>query len=480
MKQAILNTNLFWTQQPAFLYSTAFLLGCLFVLQSAWAAIPLLLLLHPRRVLKVICLFLCPLLIFSHLYIFPPAGTEIEGYFSIHSIQESKKFSAGWIYKGVLKTKQGKLPCTVFSKNFFTPKKIYQINGRVQTRDRIHYTLKIQKPWEATSSRWSLAELRLHAKQKVRLYIQKRYPHSRACDFLTGIITGQLDNRVMRQEFTKLGLSHIMAISGFHFALLTLSIHHLLRLFLPHKIKTVLLMLLLTLYFLFVGDSPSVLRAWSVAMIYFSGQLFEMRSNLLNSLGLAMLVCLIYNPLYACSLSFQLSFLATAGILLLFRPCQALFMLWLPRHPLNQLIDQPFIWQLGYVILSYVRNSLALTLSVHLAVLPLLLSTFQLFCFNSLLYNLFFPFLVSLAMVVFLVGLVAGGFVHLLNSYYCEWVLYILEKPPIKLKTLYVGEMPDWVLMGSVLVIVSGACLLEIKKQTERLRIVNFSALYHL
>ena len=431
-----------WEKNPALLFGLTFFLGCLFALQTLWAACFLIFVCHPKYIFKVTLTFLLPIILIYQFYSFPPTGSEVEGHFYTHSIRKSERFGNGWVYKGVLKTDRGKICCSCFSKTYFSPYKIYKVKGKLRSRDGKFYSLKTKAPWESLKSRFSLAETRLTAKERVKEYIEKATPQPRAAQFLTGMVTGQLEDRVMLKEFGQLGLSHIMAISGFHFALLTLAFHLFLRLFLPHKLEAFVLISVLTLYFLFIGDSPSISRAWTVAIVFLVGQLLEKRPTALNSLGAAMLFSLMTNPLYACTLSFQLSFLATGGILALLQPCSKLLNLWIPKLSISEVIQKKVIWQQGYIAASLLRESLSLTLAVHIVLIPLLLHSFHTFSINSLIYNLFFPFLASIALFVFLVGVVLGGWVHYLNGYYCEWVLKITETPPVLFRAFYAETFP--------------------------------------
>lgn len=352
----------------------------------------------------------------------------------------------------MLKTQEGRLNCFIHSKKHYQANHDYQITGTVHALNGCAYALNAFS-WQPIKGSFSLAEKRYQAKKWVHAYIRKHIKQRRAAHFLTGMVTGALEDRVMLQEFGNLGLSHIMAISGFHFALLTLAFHLLLRLFVPHKLEALLLIVLLTGYLLFIGDSPSIQRAWIAVMIFLLGQLFERPPQPLNSLGVALLVALILNPLSAMTLSFQLSFLATAGILLLYTPFNDLLQLWLPKRPLKKVVAYPLIWQHVYLISALIREALTLTLAVHLALLPLLLHYFHMISLNSMIYNLFFPFCASVALLLFLFGILTGGLIHPFTGWYCEHLLTLTESPPLLFREFYSESIP------SLLIVIYLTCL---------------------
>lgn len=445
----------FWKENPALLYGLALLLGALYFLQTPLALIPLLfLLLSKKHVFIVTLLFLLPLAYLHQCYFFPPSGTAISGCFTIKSVREMRKFTKGWSYLGSLSTKQGWLTCRVQSKTYFPADKKYQITGSVKTQNGRFYTLKATS-WQPIEGSFCIAQLRYLAKKWSRGYIERHIKQKRSAAFITGMAIGELEDPVMLQEFGSLGLSHIMAISGFHFALVTLAFHLILSLFLSHKIESLFLIVILTLYMLFIGDSPSVQRAWIVAMVFLLGQLWERPTQPLNSLGFAILLSILLNPLSVTTLSFQLSFLATGGILLLYQPMQALLLQWVPKLTFKEVVERHLLWQHGYVLAGLVREGIALSLAVHLALLPLLLYFFHAFPLSSLIYNLFFPFCAGLALLLFILGILTGGLLHPLNGWYCEHLLSLTESPPLQLKTVYVESIsPVWMTLYLTLLFV--------------------------
>lgn len=440
-------------KSPGLLWGIPFCSGLLFTLSTPWAAVGLFLFWQPKNFVRACIAFFSALALLSHFYDFPVSGTQVEGTFKIHSLTESHRFASGWLYKGVLKTEKGRILCSCFSPHLYSPNDTYTIMGTVKAQRGTSYTLKTKGLWQAKSKTWSLALVRYQSKHFVKQYINKHIVQERAAAFLSGIVTGELEDRVMFAEFGKLGLSHIMAISGFHFGLLTLALHLLFRMVLPHKVEVICLMGLLTLYFLFVGDSPSVLRAWIIAMLALLGLLLKRRTKPANTLGSALLISCLLEPLSVTTLSFQLSYLATAGILLVYSPLSRLFELWIPKVPLSFAIEKPLLWQLGYIASCWMRNGLCLTMAVHLTILPLLLYTFHSFPLSSFLYNLFFPFLVSIGVMLFLLSLLVGGWLHFLTGLYCEWMLQIPQSPPLILKTLYTQNIPEAVVALSLLLI---------------------------
>ena len=112
------------------------------------------------------------------------------------------------------------------------------------------------------------------------------------------------------------GLSHILVISGLHLSIIALTIRRLLRRFGRYPC-CVLTLCAVWLFALFVGTTPSILRAATMLSLWLVGCLLFRRSDGLNALGLAAILLLAINPYTLWDVGFQLSFAATLGVVLL-------------------------------------------------------------------------------------------------------------------------------------------------------------------
>ncbi|HAR35678.1 MAG TPA: DNA internalization-related competence protein ComEC/Rec2 [Acidobacteria bacterium] len=198
---------------------------------------------------------------------------------------------------------------------------------------------------------------------------------------------GRLDQRTDRQ-FQKTGLYHLLAISGAHVAVVTFLFYSLLSLLIIRK-RTIYLVLLaaLVFYALLVEGQPSVFRAVIMASVFLLGKLIFADTNPLNTLALSALVLLLLNPFSLEDVGFQLTFLASLSLILLYEPIRR----FLPSLPLK------------------LSELMALSLAAVAGTMPVIISNFHRVTFASLFLNL--P-------EAPLMGLVMGtGYVYLgLNS----------------------------------------------------------------
>ena len=136
--------------------------------------------------------------------------------------------------------------------------------------------------------------------------------------FLTAELTG--DKSLLPESdyvaMQETGLAHIFAVSGLHCAFLVT----LLSLLIPPTRRRTLCAVasaVLVFYMLLTGLSPSVARACVMQLFLLSAPLFRRGSDPLTSLAAALTAILLVNPYAVGSVSLQLSFAATLGMVLL-------------------------------------------------------------------------------------------------------------------------------------------------------------------
>ncbi|MBA3723109.1 MAG: ComEC/Rec2 family competence protein [Parachlamydiaceae bacterium] len=460
----------FWRYHPALLYGVAFLLGFYCAFQQSWMLyIPIFLLLFPfflsikNELQNSKSLLLCIVSLLSAFsygkmhYKFPDIPSDgLQGiaYVDIESLSEqSSYFSKNWIYKCKLRefiptdskiSIAHNINCSIRLPNKSQlnrplANQSYLIDGLLIKNEGGHYSFKPQKDrdWNSVKGSWSLAEWRFHLKQKIANFIKSSFSNHNSATFLGGLATGEFDDRMMQLEFARFSLQHIMAISGFHFAIIASILSFIFRLLVPRKIAAIMIVILLNTYFLFLGLSPSILRAWMMISIAMIGYCLNKQASALNSLGIALIGVLMVDPLMIETIGFQFSFLITGAILLYFTPIDYFLSKILLKRSLSNVVDMDTWNQHAYCILCFFRQGLALTLAVNIAAIPVMLYYFNQFPLMSLFYNFFFPFFVSFSMLLLLIGIFVssliplfGQFIHEINNIYTQWILNLVYNLP--------------------------------------------------
>ena len=134
----------------------------------------------------------------------------------------------------------------------------------------------------------------------------------------------------IRDRFIKAGLAHILAASGFHVSLLLALILKATNRF-SERSQFLMGLSTLIIYIGLTGLQPSVIRASIMGFGALVGLLLNRKVIPLGSLLLAATILLLFNPLWIWNLGFQLSFLATFGLIVT-APAITKKLDWLPPN----------------------------------------------------------------------------------------------------------------------------------------------------
>lgn len=122
----------------------------------------------------------------------------------------------------------------------------------------------------------------------------------------------------MRDNFSKSGVSHILALSGFHLSIIYACLQILMMIWLlPIVWKRwlrLLTLLCIWAFALIAGLPASLVRASIMISIMIIADLLGRNSKPINSLSLAALLMLVWNPFSLLDVGFQLSFLSMLGL----------------------------------------------------------------------------------------------------------------------------------------------------------------------
>lgn len=248
--------------------------------------------------------------------------------------------------------------------------------------------------------------------------------------FLTAELTG--DKSLLPESdyvaMQETGLAHIFAVSGLHCAFLVT----LLSLLIPPTHRRTLCAVasaVLVFYMLLTGLSPSVARACVMQLFLLSAPLFRRGSDPLTSLAAALTAILLVNPYAVGSVSLQLSFAATLGMVLLSGRLYKSFTGWYRGRS-----------RAVRVALSFLAANLAATLGALVFTAPLTAYYFNILSLVAPLAGLLAVpaagYAFMSAFVSALLGLVwtplghLAGYVPLLLVKYILWVAHLLLAVP--------------------------------------------------
>jgi competence protein ComEC len=238
-----------------------------------------------------------------------------------------------------------------------------------------------------------------------------------------GILIGLRDrvDRTLAADFTTAGVSHVVAISGWNIAIVAAVIGAMSGR-IGRRRRAVVTALAVVGYVVFAGASPSVMRAGVMAGVVLLARESGRAGRAAAALGWAIVLLLLADPALIADAGFQLSSLATAGLIAWATPLTARFeRLGRGRLP------------------RWLAESLGVSFAAQAATLPIVLAAFGRLALISPLVNLFIVPIVAPAMAVGLVAL-AGG------------CLVLVGAPPMLGALL---ALPGWVALRVMVGIVS-------------------------
>ncbi|MFH6767920.1 ComEC/Rec2 family competence protein [Gaetbulibacter aquiaggeris] len=239
---------------------------------------------------------------------------------------------------------------------------------------------------------------------------------------INAILLGQRQNisEDVYTNYRNAGAIHILAISGLHIGIILIMLSSVFkpleRLRYGIYIKTILIVLILWSFAIIAGLSASVSRAVSMFSIVAVGMHLKRPTNIYNTLAISIFLLLLFKPLFLFDVGFQLSYLAVFGIV-----------------SLNPTLDN--LWTPKYWLFKKLWQTLTVTLSAQIGILPI-----SLFYFHQ------FPglFFLTNLLIIPLLGIILGvGIIILFLA-----VLNILPMALAKLFGLlinYMNHIVGWV-----------------------------------
>ena len=198
----------------------------------------------------------------------------------------------------------------------------------------------------------------------------------------------------MQDAFTKIGMSHALAASGFQVSL-TLSVILALCSRASKQVKAIAGGIAIVILIGLAGAQPAILRAGVMGASVLVAIVAEKKVKPIGSLLFASVLLLVWNPLWIWDLGFELSALATLGLLVTSEPLQK-YLDWLP---------------------SPIAAAFATPIAAYVWVLPLQLYTFGLVSPYSIPANVLTTVLISIISLGGMVSALLAAIVPKLGSF---------------------------------------------------------------
>lgn len=225
----------------------------------------------------------------------------------------------------------------------------------------------------------------------------------------------------LRDAYSRTGMAHLLAVSGLHLGIVYLVVMLMLKplnlVHRGHRWANILAIVAIWLFAATSGFSAPVVRAAIMITIFQIAQFYSVEYISIRSLSIALIAMLVYRPGYIYDISFQLSALAVAGIVLCGVPLMRLIC---PKRG----------------IARGVTASLIVGTMATLWTLPLISHTFGYITLASIVLT---PFVALFTYVIIFAGIIALLIPHPLSQY-----IYSLCEFAAHLQNLVVDFVASW------------------------------------
>lgn len=375
---------------------------------------------HVNRYIKIIfnkkclTLFIIPLIIFN-IYIlilnniyekfYKQVETEIEIEAVIVSSKTEKEYYNSYIAKGtkgVFKNKQFILYIkkninldysnkVIVQGTFVKPNEARNYKGfnykKYLQTNKIYGTIKANNV-KLTSKNNINTVLEINNKVRNKIIKQvKNILPKETNGLLIGLLLG--DNSYMQEEtiecFRKSSLAHMLAVSGAHVSYIILGLTYFITINKMNKKCGYLITIFALIAIIFITNfSVSVIRASIMAIILIISKMIYRKADIKNTLAISLLIILIKNPYNIMSLSLQLSYFGTIGVV---------FISSLIYKIMNEYINFKFKYK------EKLFKAISVSVSAQIMILPIIAINFNTISFTFLISNLIATPLFGIAII---------------------------------------------------------------------------------
>lgn len=219
-------------------------------------------------------------------------------------------------------------------------------------------------------------------------------------------------DRDLRNSYSRLGIAHLLAVSGLHVGVIFLVFTFILS-FLNYNnttriIKALLILLIIWFYVGLAGFAPSVQRAGLMFSVLTIGNLSRSKYSSLNALAFACFITLLINPLTISDVGFQMSYIAVLSIVIVGNYLQN-------RIPFSN------------KLLIYVSKMAIITVSAQIALFPLVAYYFHQVSILFLITNVIIVPLFTFVIIPLLILGVAIAWIPLVSQFTIEIAYSVLK-----------------------------------------------------
>ncbi len=236
-------------------------------------------------------------------------------------------------------------------------------------------------------------------------------PHA---SLLNGILLGRplFVTDTFYNQLKEVGLIHIVVLSGMNITLLSAIILHTTVPIIGRRFAMMLTIAIIACFVYFVGAEAPVVRAGIMGILSLVGLLFGRKALTLYSLFLSAIIMILIKNDWLTSISFQLSFAATLGIVLFGSPVK-------DDDIVRDKTDK------DYSLFSYLVDELRISLSAQVFTVPIIFYYFRQISLVAPITNILIAWLIAPIMILGLI-MIPLGLINWQLGFVASWSVYPL------------------------------------------------------
>ena len=227
-----------------------------------------------------------------------------------------------------------------------------------------------------------------------------------------GLVIGDRTNlsENIQEDFKTSNLTHMLAVSGSHFVYIILAVTYINKFLKRKRSGQVLMLIVIVLFMNLTGNTGSVVRSGIMAALGIIASIIHRKADIWNNMAIALLIQIILNPYIIFDVGVQLSYGGVIGIVafnkivtnqieqLSNKIREKFANLIKGKNKKNEIIkiqnyeDKKEIanksWNLCESICNYIKESISVTISANIVIIPIMMYTFNTISFSFVISNL--------------------------------------------------------------------------------------------
>ncbi len=199
----------------------------------------------------------------------------------------------------------------------------------------------------------------------------------------------------IKKDFEITGVSHLIAVSGSNVSAVLIVIYYICNsLRLSTKKRIGITVIFLVMFCIIASLELSIIRASIMAFAFVIAEAMNKKISKYKSCIIAFLIIIIYNPYSIFNVGFELSFMATFSIILIYnhiftyidtryKKTFKIHLLYIEKNKYIKLLKK-----INYVIFSYINILFSVTISSQILTLPIQIYYFNSFSISSIISNI--------------------------------------------------------------------------------------------